>query len=414
MTSARTTVVIAGGGPAGVVLGLLLARQGVEVTVLEKHDDFLRDFRGDTVHPMTQQVLDELGLMAEFDEIVRGRMTSVEFATTDGLLVRQDLPSVAPRRARFRDIALVPQWDFLDLLARAGRAHPGFTLVLGAEVTGVLRDERAVRGVRYRRNGVEHEVRAALTVAADGRRSVLRAALGSGVRSLSAPVDVLWFRVDRRPHEPAGLLGVIGRGGGLVSVNRGDSWQVALLVPEGDDARIRAAGLAAFRERLGAMAPWMADRVDAIDGWDAVKLLTVTVERLRRWSAPGLLAIGDAAHTMSPIGGVGVELAVADAVTTANVLGPALRRAQRGQGAETVLPARLLARVQRRRLPGTALTQRIQVVAQRYVLAAGAAAPGVRLMPSRPVLAALRGPVARYLPRVFVYGIRRERIAAAR
>jgi 2-polyprenyl-6-methoxyphenol hydroxylase-like FAD-dependent oxidoreductase len=414
MTPARTTVVIAGGGPAGVVLGLLLARQGVEVTVLEKHDDFLRDFRGDTVHPMTQQVLDELGLMTEFDAIVRGRMASVEFATTDGLLVRQDLPSVAPRRARCRDIALVPQWDFLDLLARAGRVHPGFTLVLGAEVTDVLRDERGVRGVRYLRGGVEHEVRAALTIAADGRRSVLREALGSAVRPLSAPVDVLWFRIDRHRHEPSGLLGMIGRGGGLVSVNRGDSWQVALLVPQGDGERIRTGGLPAFRERLTTMAPWMAARADAIDGWDEVKPLTVTVERLRRWSAPGLLAIGDAAHTMSPIGGVGVELAVADAVTAANVLAPALRRAQEGRGSETVLPSRLLARVQRRRLPGTALTQRIQVVAQRYVLAAGAAAPGVRLMPSRPVLAALRGPVARYLPRVFVYGIRRERIAPAR
>ena len=305
------------------------------------------------------------------------------------------------------------QWDVLDLLSRAGRTHPGFTLVLGAEVTGVLQDERGVRGVRYRREGVEHEVRAALTVAADGRRSVLRAALGSAVRVLSAPVDVLWFRVDRHPHEPAGLLGMIGRSGGLVSVNRGDSWQVALLVPAGHDARIRAAGLPAFRERLRATAPWMADRVHAIDDWDAVKLLTVAVERLRRWSAPGLLAIGDAAHTMSPIGGVGVELAVADAVTAANVLGPALRKAQRGSGADAVLPARLLRRVERRRLPATALTQRIQVVAQRYVLAAGAAAPGVRLMPSRPVLAALRGPVARYLPRVFVYGIRRERIAPA-
>jgi 2-polyprenyl-6-methoxyphenol hydroxylase-like FAD-dependent oxidoreductase len=413
MQEQRTTVAISGGGPAGVMLGLLLARRGVEVTVLEKHADFLRDFRGDTVHPMTLDILDELGLIEQFDALVRGRMEAVEFATTDGVLVRQDLAAVAPRGARFTDIALAPQWDLLDLLVRKGREYPAFHLEMEAETTGVLRDrEGRVRGLRYRKDGEEHALRAVVSVAADGRHSPLREEIGTGMVELGSPIDVLWFRVDRRDDEPTELRGTIGRGGGLVAINRGDYWQTAFLVRKGTDAEIKAAGLAAFRERVGSVAPWMRDRLGQLRSWDDVKLLSVTVERLRQWAVPGLVAIGDAAHTMSPMGGVGVNLAISDAVAAANLLGPDLLRAQTDPSRfEKVLNPAILDRVQQRRQTPTMLTQRLQVLGQNRVIAITETPPGRSLLPPAPVLAFLRGPVARLLPRVFVYGIRPERVA---
>ena len=413
MAEQRTTVAISGGGPAGVMLGLLLARQGVEVTVLEKHADFLRDFRGDTVHPMTLDILDGLGLIDEFDAFVRGRMEAVDFATTEGVLVHQDLASVAPRGARFTDIALAPQWDLLDLLVRKAAEYPSFSLVMEAETLGVVRDAQGVHGLRYRKDGREHVLRAVVTVAADGRHSVLREDIGTGLVVLGSPIDVLWFRIDREPDEPTELRGVIGRGGAAVAINRGDYWQVAFLVPKGTDEEIRAAGLPAFRKRVRGVAAWMGDRLDQLRSWDDVKLLSVSVERLRQWSAPGILAIGDAAHTMSPLGGVGVNLAIGDAVAAANLLGPDLLRAQQDpRRFDKLLNPAILDRVQQRRQLTTMVTQRIQVLGQNRVNAITRTPEGSSLMPPRAVLAVLRGPVARLLPRVFVYGIRPERIAS--
>jgi 2-polyprenyl-6-methoxyphenol hydroxylase-like FAD-dependent oxidoreductase len=411
MSEQRTTVAISGGGPAGIVLGLLLARQGVEVTVLEQHADFLRDFRGDTVHPMTQQVLDDLGLTDEFARIVRGRMTAVEFATTDGVLVHQDLAAAAPSGARFTEVALAPQWDLLDLLVRKAREYPTFHLELEARTVDALRDERAVRGLRYRQHGATHSLRAVLTVAADGRGSVLREEIGTGVLELGSPIDVLWFRIDREDGEPAELRGIIGRGGAVVAIDRRDYWQVAFIVAKGTDAEIRAAGLPAFRERVAAIAPWMRARLDGVRDWDEVKLLSVSVERLRQWSVPGILAIGDAAHTMSPIGGVGINLAVADAVAAANLLGAELLRAQQDPDrfAKVLNPA-IVDRVQRRRQWATLLTQRIQVLAQDRVIAITRARPGSSLMPPTPVRAMLRGPLSRLVPKVFAYGVTPERV----
>ena len=413
MDEQRTTVAISGGGPAGIMLGLLLARRGVEVVVLEKHADFLRDFRGDTVHPMTLDILDELGLMPEFDRLVRGRMRAVDFSTTDGTLVHQDLDAVAPKGAKYAEIALAPQWDLLDLLSRKAREHPSFRLEMEAETTGVLRDRLGrVRGLRYRQGGEDHRLRAVVSVAADGRRSGLREAIGTGVRELGSPIDVLWFRLPRREDEPTELRGTIGRGGGLVAINRGDYWQIAFLVRKGTDEEIRAAGLPAFRERIASVASWTADRLDDLASWDDVKLLSVTVERLRQWAVPGLVAIGDAAHTMSPMGGVGVNLAISDAVAAANLLAPDLLRAQADPGRfDKVLNPAILDRIQQRRQAPTMLTQRLQVIGQDRVIAFTETPPGRSLLPPKPILALLRGPVARLLPRVFVYGIRPERVA---
>jgi 2-polyprenyl-6-methoxyphenol hydroxylase-like FAD-dependent oxidoreductase len=407
----HTTVAISGGGPAGVMLGLLLARRGIEVTVLEKHGDFLRDFRGDTVHPSTQLVLRQLGLIEEFDALVRGRMNALDFSTTDGRLFHQDLALVKPGYP-FHQVALAPQWDLLDLLVRHAKEYPAFTLLMEAETVGVIRSGGAVRGVRYRHNGAEHELRAVLTVDAEGRHSVLRPEIGSELLSLGSAIDVLWFRIARHEGDPAELRGMLGRGGAVVAVNREDYWQVALVVAKGADAGIRAAGLPAFRRLVAGIAPWTEDRLGDVTDWEAVKLLSVTVERLKRWASPGILAIGDAAHTMSPIGGIGINLAVGDAVATANLLGDDLLRAQADPDRfrRTVNPA-ILSRVERRRRLPAAVTQRIQVVVQNRVLVMTGTPEGTSLLPPAPVLALLRGRLPRLVARVFVFGIRPETIA---
>ena len=405
-----TTVAISGGGPAGVLLGLLLARQGVEVTVLEKHADFLRDFRGDTVHPSTQLILSQLGLLEEFEGLVRGRMRALDFGTTDGPLLHQELAHIN-RRHPFHEIALAPQWDLLDLLVRHARGYPAFTLLMEAETIGVVREDGAVRGIRYRKDGEERELRAVVTVDAEGRHSVLRQEVGSELLDLGSPIDVLWFRIPRAEGDPNELRGVLGHGGAVVAVNRQDYWQVALVVPKGADADLRAAGLPAFRARVARIAPWTADRLSTVDDWEQVKLLSVSVQRLRRWSGPGILAIGDAAHTMSPVGGVGINLAVGDAVATANLLGPDLLRAQADPDRfrRTLNPA-ILSRVERRRRTATVVTQRIQVVAQNRILGLTETPEDQPLLPPAPVRALLRSPLVRFVPRVFAYGLTPETI----
>jgi 2-polyprenyl-6-methoxyphenol hydroxylase-like FAD-dependent oxidoreductase len=409
--SESTTVAIAGGGPAGVVLGLLLARAGVEVTVLEKHADFLRDFRGDTVHPSTQEVLQELGLLAEFQDIVRGRMAWVRLGTTKGPLLEADLARVR-RRAPFHQIAMTPQWDLLELLVRHAERYPSFRLLRSAEVLGPLRRGDAVAGVRYRDERGEHELRSVLAVAADGRHSTLRSAIGSELRDFNAPLDVLWFRLPRRRGDEQGLVGMIGDGAMGVAINRDDYWQMAYLVRSGGDAQVRAEGIPAFRRRVAAVLPWTADRVDRITDWAQVRTLRVSINRLRRWAAAGVLAIGDAAHTMSPVGGVGINLAVQDAVGAANILAEPLLRAQEDPRRfdRTLNPA-LLARVQRRRRLPTAVTQGLQLLAQKGVIA--------RILtrgfdPDRvpaPVRALLRNsPLTWIIPYVFVFGVLPEHV----
>jgi 2-polyprenyl-6-methoxyphenol hydroxylase-like FAD-dependent oxidoreductase len=363
----RTTCLVAGGGPAGMILGLLMARAGVEVTVLEKHADFLRDFRGDTVHASTLTLLDELGLGRRFDEIPHRLLERMRVELDIGTTQLGDLGRLP---GPHKHIALVPQWDFLDLIADVAEEEPTFTLRRNAEVIGLLRERGRVVGVQYRdrTDGSLHEMRASLTVACDGRTSAVREAAGLRPRSFGVPMDVWWFRLPRRDGDPAGGVGRFSAGQFAVMIDRGEYWQCAYLIRKGTDAALRAEGIEAFRKRIAGLLPWTADRLDAIRSFDDVKLLDVKLERLRRWYADGLLLIGDAAHAMSPVGGVGINLAVADAVAAARILAPALR-------AGGIVPRSMLRRVQLRRWWATALIQGFQRLAHKQVLGKRAAVP---------------------------------------
>ncbi len=332
------------------MLGLLLARAGVQVTVLEKHGDFLRDFRGDTVHPSTLTVLDELGLGAEFAKIPHRLVERLQVQLGDDLVPIGDFRRIP---GPHKHLAFVPQWDFLDLLADAGRAEPTFTLRMHTEATGLLTEGGAVTGVRYRCAETDNgELRADLTVACDGRRSALRDAAGLRVRSFGVPMDVWWFRVPRHDGDVEGGLARFSSGQGMVLIDRGDYFQCAYLIRKGSDAVLRAEGIETFRHRAAAMIPWLGDRMGAVQQWSDVALLDVHLDRLHRWSADGLLCLGDAAHAMSPVGGVGINLAIQDAVAAARLLAGPLR-----QG---TLTRRDLDRVQLRRWAPAAVTQAAQ------------------------------------------------------
>jgi 2-polyprenyl-6-methoxyphenol hydroxylase-like FAD-dependent oxidoreductase len=351
---------IVGGGPAGMMLGLLLARQGVAVLVLEEHGDFLRDFRGDTVHPSTLRLLDELGLAEEFLRLPHQEVTRLGVTTDDGSYVLADFGRLP---GAFPFLVFVPQWDLLDFLADRARGYPNFQLRMNAEAVGLLREDGQVTGVRYRTpEDGEREVRSQLTVAADGRNSGLRAAAGLRLREFGAPMDVLWFRLAKPPAGAGPALGAAGRitrGRMLVRIDRGDYWQCAHLVPKGGYAALQAAGFGAFRDDLARLLP---DGVplDTLRSWDDVRVLSVRVDRLTRWHQPGLLFIGDAAHAMSPIGGVGINLAVQDAAAPSRLLAGPLR--------DGAVPPRRLGRVRRRRLLPTVLTQLVQRQIQTRVL----------------------------------------------
>jgi 2-polyprenyl-6-methoxyphenol hydroxylase-like FAD-dependent oxidoreductase len=355
-TTVRCCVV--GCGPAGAVLGLMLAGAGVDVLVLEKHADFLRDFRGDTLHASTLQLVDELGLAEELLALPHAKAETVGVSIGDSDFRLADFRRL---RGKYRYIAFMPQWDLLDFLTREASRLPTFRLRMRAEAVGVVEERGRVVGVTVRSaDGSEETVRAELTVAADGRDSAVRRAAGLTPVSFGAPMDVLWFRLSRRDGDPGQTFGRLGPNRLLVLIDRGDYWQVGLIIPNGSYSGIQRRGMEAFRADLAALAPFFADRVGELRGWDDVRMLDVQVDRLPRWWRPGLLCIGDAAHAMSPIGGVGINLAIQDAVATANLLAAKLR-------AGTVDDDDLDA-VRKRRLWPTKATQAAQVAIQDNVL----------------------------------------------
>jgi 2-polyprenyl-6-methoxyphenol hydroxylase-like FAD-dependent oxidoreductase len=368
----ETQCCIAGGGPAGLMLGFLLARAGVEVVVLEKHQDFLRDFRGDTIHPSTMQVMDELGLLDEFLKLPHQRVPNIAAQFGDTRIQMADF-SQLPVRAPF--IAMMPQWDFLNFIAAHAERLPNFRLVTECEATELLHDNGRIVGVAGLGRDGRLDIKARLTVAADGRASRLREASRLPLDDFGAPMDVLWFRLSRQSGDTDQTQARIDRGRIFIMLNRGDYWQCAFVIPKGFNDTIRAEGLPAFREALRPLLPIAPSRPDEITDWEQVKLLVVQVNRLRQWWRPGFLCIGDAAHAMSPVGGVGVNLAVQDAVAAANILAGPLRSGD--------VDDRTLAAVQARRAWPTRATQWLQLTMQTRIIAPALDAKG----PFRPPLA---------------------------
>jgi 2-polyprenyl-6-methoxyphenol hydroxylase-like FAD-dependent oxidoreductase len=350
----KTQCCIAGGGPAGMILGFLLARAGVETVVLEKHADFLRDFRGDTIHPATLEIMFELGLLDEFLKRPHQELRQIGAQIDDFSAEVADF-SHLPTHCKF--IALMPQWDFLNFIAEHGKAYPQFHLHMLSEVTDLIEENGSVVGVRAKTQDGPMEVRADLTVGADGRRSIVREKAGLEVINRGAPIDVLWMRVSRHPDDPYQTLGRFRGGKLMVMLNRDEYWQCAHVIPKGGFDEIKKKGLPAFRESLSTVAPFLRDRLNELKTWDDIKLLTVAVDHLRHWSRTGLLCIGDAAHAMSPIGGVGINLAIQDAVAAANILAGRLLRG--------VVSDDVLAKVQRRREFPTRMIQGLQVFAHK-------------------------------------------------
>jgi 2-polyprenyl-6-methoxyphenol hydroxylase-like FAD-dependent oxidoreductase len=398
-TAISTRCCIAGGGPAGIMLGYLLARSGVDVVVLEKHADFLRDFRGDTVHPSTMEVFYELGILDAF--LARPHQEVTAFA---GRVGDVDVPiadfSHMPTHCKF--LAFMPQWDFLNFITEEAKRFPAFQLKMQTEVVDLIREGDRVVGVSATTPAGQLDVRADLVVASDGRASIVREKAGLEIIDFGAPMDALWMRISRDPADRATIFGYVRDGKILVMFDRGDYWQCAFIIPKGSMMQLRARGLPSFREDIVRIVPFLSSRVDELRDWDDIKLLTVQVDRLRRWFILGLLCIGDAAHAMSPIGGVGINLALQDAIAAANVLAAPLR-------ARAVGPKHLQAIQRRREFPARA-TQRMQLIIQNRIIRTVLQSDATPAIPF-PIRMLQRWPLLRRIPAYLVgVGFRPEHV----
>jgi 2-polyprenyl-6-methoxyphenol hydroxylase-like FAD-dependent oxidoreductase len=393
---------IVGGGPAGMMLGLLLARAGVDTIVLEKHADFFRDFRGDTIHPSTLEAMHDLGLLEDFLKLPHQEVTLLKGKVGDIELPLADF-SHLPTHAKF--LALMPQWDFLDFVSGQAKRYPCFRVEMCADVDALIGEQERVTGVTAKTPNGLLTVRADLIVGADGRHSLVRREAGLVPEELGAPMDVLWFRLSRYVNDPVETFGRIDAGQILALLNRGEHWQCGYVIAKGSADRLKAQGIGSLREHIAALAPFLADRVDALQSFDDVKLLTVAVDRLPLWHKPGLLCIGDAAHAMSPVGGVGINLAIQDAIAAANILALPLS----GKGP---LSDRLLAQVQKRREWPTKIIQGMQVFIQKNVISRVLGGTG-KIAPPWFLRLFIHFPALRRLPaRLMGLGVRRERVTS--
>ena len=399
LEAGEATCCVVGGGPAGTVLSLLLARKGVPVVLLEAHDDFDRDFRGDTLHPSVLELMDELGLAERLHEFRHSKIHTGTFMTGDGSVTIADFRRL---KTRFPYIMMLPQKEFLAFIVDEAKRYPSFGLRMGARVEGLIEEGGTVRGVRYEDHEGAHELRAALTVGADGRGSRVRHLGGFEMLKTSPPMDILWFRIPREPTDPEGGVAFFGGGHGLVMLDRGSQWQVAYVILKGSYRQVRAAGIDALRQSLASIMPQFAERFEGLKDWKQISMLSVESSRVTRWHKPGLLLIGDAAHVMSPVGGVGINYAIQDAVVAANVLAGPLKAGTLNEGD--------LAEVQRQREWPTRLIQALQTQIQKRLIAGA-------LDPNRPfrIPLALRlilsTPFLRDLPaRVIGFGFKRVHV----
>jgi 2-polyprenyl-6-methoxyphenol hydroxylase-like FAD-dependent oxidoreductase len=403
-TMLETQCCIVGGGPAGMMLGYLLGRAGVRTVVLEKHGDFLRDFRGDTVHPSTLLIMEELGLLQDFLKLPHSELYCFSIEFGERRYKAAEFTRLPPP-GNFT--ALMPQWDFLNFLADKGRAFPSLAIKMSTQASGLLMESGRISGVRAKSAEGELEIRADLVVGCDGRTSVIREASGLRVHDLGAPIDVLWFRLSKQPGDPSQVLGRLSQTTLLVTIERNDYWQCAIVIRKGGIEQIRAAGLAAFKASVAMIAPHLANRLDELRSFDDIKLLSVTVDRLEIWSKPGLLCIGDAAHAMSPVGGVGINLAIQDAVATANILAAKLAV---GSASDADLDA-----VRRRRLFPAKVIQGMQVMVHNRVLKPRVSGLQAELAPPWPLRLLDRSAWLRQWPARFLgLGVRPEHVCSPR